>query len=68
MGAGPLRIRRAGSGVVTVIHRNDLDDDTNPGGDVLQCRHLLADGTTWSGDTCPRDGGLDQNIYGDNLP
>jgi len=43
-------------------------DDTDTGADVLQCRHLLTDGTTWSGDTCPRAGGLDQNIYGDAAP
>ncbi|MEP6651462.1 MAG: sialidase family protein [Lapillicoccus sp.] len=42
------------------------DDDTNTG-DVKQCRHLLSDGS-WSGDTCPRAGGLDQNIYGDLAP
>lgn len=35
--------------------------------DVYQCRHLLDDGSV-SGDTCPRDGGLDQNIYGDLTP
>ena len=33
------------------------------GADVLQCR-----ATPTSGDTCPRDGGLDQNIYGDLAP
>jgi hypothetical protein len=44
------------------------DDGDSGTADVLQCRHLLADGTTWSGDTCPRDGGLDQNIYGDGAP
>jgi hypothetical protein len=32
------------------------------GADVKQCR------TNGSGDTCPRDGGLDQNIYGDKVP
>jgi hypothetical protein len=32
------------------------------GADVKQCR---VDG---AGDTCPRDGGLDQNIYGDLAP
>ena len=32
------------------------------GADVLQCR------TATSGDTCPRAGGLDQNIYGDQAP
>jgi hypothetical protein len=35
--------------------------------DVYQCRQLLTDGTV-SADTCPRDGGLDQNIYGDLTP
>jgi hypothetical protein len=35
--------------------------------DVYQCRHLTATGTA-SGDTCPRAGGLDQNIYGDATP
>jgi hypothetical protein len=50
------------------------EDDTGaaefPGSvpaDVYQCRHLTADGSV-SGDTCPRDGGLDQNIYGDLTP
>jgi hypothetical protein len=37
------------------------------GGDVLQCRAAQPDGT-WGPDTCPRDGGLDQNIYGDHTP
>ena len=37
------------------------------GADVLQCRTQLADGS-FTGDTCPRDGGLDQNIYGDLAP
>lgn len=36
-------------------------------GDVLQCRTLRADGT-YTGDTCPRAGGLDQDIYGDLSP
>jgi hypothetical protein len=37
------------------------------GGDVLQCRTKQSDGT-WGSDTCPRAGGLDQNIYGDHTP
>jgi hypothetical protein len=37
------------------------------GGDVHQCRTLQSDGS-WGPDTCPRDGGLDQNIYGDHAP
>jgi hypothetical protein len=36
-------------------------------GDVLQCRTPRPDGT-FTGDTCPRAGGLDQNIYGDRSP
>jgi hypothetical protein len=43
------------------------DDDGDTGADVLQCRTELADGS-FTGDTCPRDGGLDQNIYGDATP
>jgi len=39
------------------------DDDA----DVLQCRALLASGN-FTGDTCPRAGGLDQNIYGTFTP
>jgi hypothetical protein len=45
--------------------RETEQDET--GADVLQCRHELDDGSI-SGDTCPRDGGLDQDIYGDLAP
>jgi hypothetical protein len=34
------------------------------GFDVLQCRVFDPDTETWGPDTCPNDGGLDQNIYG----
>lgn len=37
------------------------------GTQVLQCRAPRPDGT-WGPDTCPRAGGLDQNIYGDLVP
>jgi hypothetical protein len=37
------------------------------GADVKQCRAAQSDGT-WGPDTCPRAGGLDQNIYGDHTP
>src|SRR4051795_13459866 len=37
------------------------------GADVKQCRAALPDGT-WGPDTCPRAGGLDQDIYGDHTP
>jgi len=43
------------------------DDDNDPGADVLQCRTALPDGSI-TGDTCPRAGGLDQDIYGDKTP
>jgi hypothetical protein len=41
----------------------DSDADS---ADVHQCRTFS--GGAWSGDLCPRDGGLDQNIYGDLTP
>jgi hypothetical protein len=37
------------------------------GADVFQCRFDTGGGV-YSGDTCPRDGGLDQDIYGDHAP
>jgi hypothetical protein len=45
--------------------RETEQDET--GADVLQCRHDTGGGAI-SGDTCPRAGGLDQNIYGDLAP
>jgi hypothetical protein len=45
--------------------RETEQDET--GADVLQCRHVTTSGAI-SGDTCPRDGGLDQDIYGDLAP
>ncbi len=36
--------------------------EDNDGADVLQCRTLS--GGVWSGDQCPHDGGIDQDIYG----
>lgn len=47
--------------------REGDDADADPGADVLQCRSALPDGSI-TGDTCPRDGGLDQDIYGDKSP
>jgi hypothetical protein len=43
------------------------DNDADPGADVRQCRTVLSDGSV-TGDTCPRHGGLDQDIYGDLSP
>jgi hypothetical protein len=52
-------------------YRNTVPGDdprtTGTRGDVLQCRTPLPDGT-FTGDTCPRAGGLDQDIYGDLSP
>jgi hypothetical protein len=47
--------------------REAADDDADPGADVLQCRDVLPDGSI-TGDKCPRNGGLDQDIYGDLSP
>lgn len=46
-----------------------VDGTAEPGegADVAQCRTQSSDGS-WTGDTCPRAGGLDQNIYGDLVP
>jgi hypothetical protein len=46
--------------------REGTGDEDGASADVLQCR-TLTDGV-WSADTCPRNGGLDQNIYGDFTP
>jgi len=40
---------------------------SNEGADVRQCR-TFDPVTGWSGDQCPHDGGLDQNIYGNTAP
>jgi hypothetical protein len=42
-------------------------DEDNDAADVKQCRTQNADGS-FSGDTCPFAGGLDQNIYGALTP
>jgi hypothetical protein len=45
----------------------EIPEDEDAGtADVKQCRTFS--GGAWSGDLCPRDGGLDQNIYGDAMP
>jgi hypothetical protein len=46
--------------------REDPEDEDVGTADVNQCR-VFEDGA-WSGDQCPHDGGLDQNIYGDLTP
>jgi hypothetical protein len=42
--------------------------EPNEGADVKQCRTFDTASQTWSADTCPRAGGLDQNIYGGTAP
>jgi hypothetical protein len=45
----------------------EAGDSDHDGADVMQCR--TGDATSgFSSDQCPRAGGLDQNIYGDNAP
>jgi len=46
--------------------RETSEDEDASTADVHQCRTFS--GGAWSGDLCPRDGGLDQNIYGDLTP
>jgi hypothetical protein len=47
--------------------REAPEDEDATTADVHQCRVQDANGT-WSGDLCPHDGGIDQNIYGDYTP
>jgi hypothetical protein len=51
--------------VAGVDQRETTQDEL--GADVWQCRTPLSDGS-FTGDKCPRAGGLDQNIYGDLAP
>jgi hypothetical protein len=50
-----------------VDQREAADDDGDSGADVRQCRTEVST-DLFTGDTCPRAGGLDQNIYGDRTP
>ena len=51
----------------TTRRREAKPDDNDSGANLLQCRELKED-RSHTGDLCPRDGGLDQNIYGDLTP
>ena len=46
----------------------EVAGDDNDGADVYQCRTFDLTTGTWSGDQCPHEGGLDQDIYGSRLP
>jgi len=54
--------------------REETEDADQTSSDVHQCRTLNTVQTKkgpvsfWSGDLCPHDGGIDQNIYGDTAP
>jgi hypothetical protein len=49
------------------VDQREAGSEDNDGADVLQCRLSLPSGAL-TGDKCPRDGGLDQNIYGNFTP
>jgi hypothetical protein len=48
----------------TVPGTDPREPNSTDNADVKQCRTFDSATQTWSGDTCPRDGGLDQDIYG----
>jgi hypothetical protein len=43
-------------------------DDDDDGADVVQCRDFVAADEAWTGDKCPRRGGLDSDILGSRAP
>jgi hypothetical protein len=45
--------------------REITEDEDEGTADVHQCRTFDPSTGRWSGDTCPHEGGIDQNIYGD---
>ena len=52
---------------ISGVDAREAASDDKDGADVKQCRTKLPSGA-FTGDTCPRDGGLDQNIYGAPTP
>jgi hypothetical protein len=44
------------------------EDEDDFSADVKQCRTFNSSTGVWSGDQCPHDGGLDQDIFGDHTP
>lgn len=53
--------------VTGVDAREASADDADATADVQQCRQVVAGGS-FTGDTCARAGGLDQDIYADQAP
>ncbi len=51
-----------------IDQREVPEDEDAATADVKQCRTFNAATGTWSGDQCPHDGGLDQDIFGDKTP
>lgn len=49
------------------VDQREASSEDNDNADVLQCRTQLTSGA-FTGDTCPRNGGLDQDIYGNFAP
>jgi hypothetical protein len=52
----------------TVAGADPREPAATDSADVLPCRTFDSTAGLWSGDTCPRNGGLDQNIYGKVTP
>ncbi len=52
---------------VAGVDQREATSEDNDSADVLQCRTLLPSGDL-TGDTCPRAGGLDQDIFGSITP
>ena len=52
----------------TVAGPDPRESSAADSADVLQCRNFDTAAQAWSGDLCPRNGGLDQNIYGRVTP
>ena len=52
----------------TVAGTDPREPSATDGADVHQCRTFDTAAQAWSGDLCPRDGGIDQNIYGKITP
>ena len=48
----------------TISGTDPREPDSIDHADVMQCRTFDRATQTWGGDTCPRAGGLDQDIYG----
>ena len=53
---------------VAGVDQRETAGDDHDAADVKQCRTFDAVAGAWTGDTCPRAGGLDQDIFGDLTP